>query len=104
MVTAAKSTTDVTTADTVKLLKLLADSTRLGIIRILADGARSVGQLCDLLKLPQPTVSHHLGLLRLTGILINVRRGKSVLYQFGPGTRAAKGSIVFDGGVTILCR
>src|SRR5438067_267753 len=47
------------------LFRLLADKTRLNILLLLADGERNVTNLCETLRLPQPTVSHHLGLLRM---------------------------------------
>jgi DNA-binding transcriptional ArsR family regulator len=33
------------------------------------------------LKLPQPTVSHHLGLLRMSNVIGNRRDGKQVFYS-----------------------
>ena len=62
------------------LFRLLADKTRLGILLRLADGERNVTGLCADLRLPQPTVSHHLGLLRMNNVVSNRRRGKEVLY------------------------
>lgn len=62
------------------LFKLLSDGTRLRILAILARGERNVSSLCDELKLPQPTVSHHLGLLRMKNIISNRRSGKQVFY------------------------
>jgi ArsR family transcriptional regulator, zinc-responsive transcriptional repressor len=62
------------------LFKLLSDRTRLRILTLLARGERNVSSLCDELKLPQPTVSHHLGLLRMQNIIVNRRNGKQVFY------------------------
>ena len=42
---------------------------------MLADGERNVSSMCDELQLPQPTVSHHLGLLRLNNVIGNRRAG-----------------------------
>jgi ArsR family transcriptional regulator len=64
-----------------ELFRLLGDSTRLSILQLLSEGERNVGKLCDLLKLPQPTVSHHLGLLRVSGLIDNRRSGKQVYYK-----------------------
>ena len=47
---------------------------------LLSKGERNVTSLCDELKLPQPTVSHHLGLLRMKRIILNRRNGKQVFY------------------------
>ena len=62
------------------LFRLLSDKTRLNILLALADGERNVTSLCEELQLPQPTVSHHLGLLRVNNIIANRRKGKQVFY------------------------
>ena len=63
------------------LFRLLGDRTRLAILRELTGGEINVGTLCDILKLPQPTVSHHLSLLRVSGLIDNRRAGKQVFYR-----------------------
>lgn len=69
------------------LFKLLSDKTRLQILMALADGEKNVTALCASLKLPQPTVSHHLGLLRMTNVVGHRRDGKQVIYGLvGRGT------------------
>ena len=62
------------------LFRLLSDKTRLNILMLLAEGERNVSSLCDELGLPQPTVSHHLGLLRMNNVIGNRRSGKQVFY------------------------
>jgi DNA-binding transcriptional ArsR family regulator len=59
---------------------MLADPTRLGILKILSAGPKNVTTLCNTLGLKQPTVSHHLGLLRMGRLVIGTRQGKSVVY------------------------
>jgi ArsR family transcriptional regulator, zinc-responsive transcriptional repressor len=63
------------------LFRLLSDKTRLNILLLLGEGERNVTSLCEELKLPQPTVSHHLGLLRMHNIISNRRNGKQVFYS-----------------------
>src|SRR3954451_20675406 len=62
------------------LFRLLSDKTRLNILMLLSEGERNVTNLCEALQLPQPTVSHHLGLLRLHNVIGNRRNGKQVFY------------------------
>ena len=62
------------------LFRLLSDRTRLTILIMLADGERNVTSLCRDLRLPQPTVSHHLGLLRVNNLVGSRRQGKQVFY------------------------
>jgi ArsR family transcriptional regulator, zinc-responsive transcriptional repressor len=62
------------------LFRLLSERTRLAIVMQLAQGERNVSTLCEELGLPQPTVSHHLGLLRMHHLVSNRRNGKQVYY------------------------
>ena len=54
-------------------LGALADSTRLRLLSVLAEGSLSVTELSSCLTLSQPRVSHHLGIL-LRARLVRVRR------------------------------
>lgn len=67
--------------DLVQMLRHLADPTRLRLLGVLQGGERNVSSLCDELELPQPTVSHHLGLLRQAKLVRNRRNGKQVFYS-----------------------
>jgi len=62
------------------LFRTLSDKTRLTIVLLLSKGERNVSSLCEELNLPQPTVSHHLGLLRSKNVVTNRRDGKQVFY------------------------
>ncbi len=69
----------------VRLLQALGDPTRLSIVRQLAS-EREVCQ-CDLtacIELAQPTVSHHLRVLREAGLVAAERRGTWVYYSLEP--------------------
>ncbi len=67
-----------------QVFRLLSDPTRLRILSILRAGERHVSSLCDILQLPQPTVSHHLSLLRMAGVASGRRSGKQVYYRLNP--------------------
>jgi len=62
------------------LFWLLSDKTRLQILVILRKGERHVASLQDELGLAQPVISHHLGLLRRSGLILHRRSGKHVFY------------------------
>jgi ArsR family transcriptional regulator, arsenate/arsenite/antimonite-responsive transcriptional repressor len=68
-------------SDLAQAFRLLSDETRLKIVFYLAKSERNVGSLCDILGLAQPTVSHHLGLLRMGRLIVNRRNGKQVIYS-----------------------
>ena len=79
-----------------QLFRLLSDKTRLQIVMLLAGGERNVTSLCEELDLPQPTVSHHLGLLRMNRVIINKRHGKQVIYALdASGGKASNGKLKF---------
>ncbi len=64
-----------------QVFRVLGDPTRLRIWNVLQGGERNVTALCKRLKVPQPTVSHHLGILRMSGLVINRRSGKEIFYS-----------------------
>lgn len=65
----------------VEALKALAHDTRLAAYRLLVqagpDGL-AVGEISDRLKLPAPTLTSHLNVLRQTGLVRDVREGRSI--------------------------
>lgn len=75
----------------VGVFRLLSDKTRLNILMLLANGERNVSSLCEELNLPQPTVSHHLGLLRMQNLISNRRNGKQVFYGLNGHVNAPDG-------------
>lgn len=75
--------------DDARLLKALADETRLGIVLQL----RERGDVCQCdfvacCTVAQPTVSHHLRVLRDAGVVEAEKRGVWVHYRLNPGTLA----------------
>ena len=91
--------------DVCRLLSLLADRTRLRILRILAQGERPVVALTSELRLPQPTVSHHLAWLRMMDLVSPRRQGKHVFYALGPAAQCDAAGVMTltadDATVTI---
>lgn len=83
--------------DLVKFFKLLADETRLRILYCLMQREElHVRALCDLLGLSQPSISHHLGMLRNAGIVEPRRDGKHNFYRILPGNYRRLLGIVVD--------
>jgi len=63
------------------ILSLLADSTRLKILKILKKGEKNVSKIVEGMKLSQPTVSHHLKKLEESGLVLKRQYKKWVFYQ-----------------------
>lgn len=68
----------------VRLLTALADPTRLAIVRQLADTETCACDLTSCCDVGQPTVSHHLRVLREAGIVVSERRGQQIYYRLAP--------------------
>jgi ArsR family transcriptional regulator len=68
--------------DLVQTFKLLSDGTRLRILlHLVREGELNVTALCDRLQQSQPAVSHHLALLRNSGLITPRRDGKHNFYS-----------------------
>ena len=67
--------------DLADLFKLFGDSTRLGILWALSESEMCVCDLCALLKMKQPAVSHQLKNLKQSRVVKARRDGKIVYYS-----------------------
>jgi ArsR family transcriptional regulator len=77
---------DATIARLSEVFKLMADKSRLKILLALAQaGEMHVSALCELLGQSQPAVSHHLTLMRMTGLVGFRRDGKHNYYHLDSG-------------------
>lgn len=75
-------------------LKVLADETRLHVLRELMAGARNVGELNKVLAIDQSLLSHHLRVLRMSGLVIAQRAGKAVRYRLAPQVSLGAGQVI----------
>ena len=74
-------------AEMAPVLAALADPVRLRIVSMLAAAPQGAACGCDLeqpLGLAQPTVSHHLKILREAGLVVGERKGRWVYYRVVP--------------------
>jgi ArsR family transcriptional regulator len=68
-------------------LKALSDPVRLRLLSVVASHTGGEACVCDLsvgIELTQPTISHHLKVLRTAGLLDSERRGSWVYYRVVP--------------------
>ena len=81
----------------VQLLGALADPVRLAIVRQLAacDGICAC-DFTDFTDVSQPTVSHHLRVLREAGVVTSERRGSWVFYRLSPAAIGRLGALARD--------
>jgi ArsR family transcriptional regulator len=88
-------------AELARILKALAEPTRLRLVSMVAahDGGEAcVCDLTDPLGLTQPTISHHLRVLVDAGILTRDKRGKWAYYALVPSALDALSAILSTEG------
>lgn len=61
--------------------KALSDPTRREILRLLARGDLTAGEIADRFAITKPSISHHLSLLRQAGLVLDERRGQNIVYS-----------------------
>ena len=64
-----------------RMFRVLGDRTRIALLMTLQEGEHNVTQMCKKLRIPQPTVSRHLGILRAAGLVKTRRDGKEIHYS-----------------------
>jgi DNA-binding transcriptional ArsR family regulator len=70
------------TATTADVFNAIAEARRREIIELLASGPeQAVGELVARLRMPQPAVSKHLGVLRKVGLVSVSQRGQQRFYR-----------------------
>ncbi len=74
-------------ADSVRAIKAVGDRTRLQILHILLSGEECVTDIARQLGLAQPRISHHLTILRNSGLVRDRRNGKQIFYSVNPDFR-----------------
>jgi len=64
-----------------RFLRCIGEQTRLRIIKLLSEGEKCVGDICQAVGKDQPLVSHHLRALRECGIVRSRQETQKVYYQ-----------------------
>lgn len=68
------------TTDCVEFCKALADDTRQRILEMLLEKEMCVSEIVDAFSASQPTISHHLSILKQFGLVTSRKEGKQVYY------------------------
>ena|SRR6185369_917658 len=64
-----------------QVFKALADPTRREILRLLANGEMTAGDLADKFDMTKPTVSHHFAVLKEADLIASRRDGQQIIYS-----------------------
>lgn len=68
------------TIDCTDFCKAMADETRQKILEMLLDGEKCVTEIVAAFRISQPTISHHLNILKQFGLVTSRKEGKQVFY------------------------
>ncbi len=60
----------------------MGDPTRLKILELLKNEELCVSDICSRFSITQPSVSHHLDILKRAGLVTSDKRGREVYYRF----------------------
>ena len=89
-------------AEAVKILKALADPVRLRLVQLIGSHDGGEACVCDLtgeFDLRQPTISHHLRVLREAGVIASERRRSWVYYRVLPAALDRVGALLADSAL-----
>lgn len=64
-----------------EIYKALADPTRRKILSMLQKNSMPAGEISAAFQLTGATVSHHLSILKQSGLISEERKGKQIIYQ-----------------------
>jgi ArsR family transcriptional regulator len=67
--------------DLVKVLKAISDPMRIRIVKLLERKKMCVCELTEVLNIGQPSVSHHLRILKDAGLVVDLRNGLWIDYE-----------------------
>ena len=76
--------------------KVLSNETRLKMVGLLANGELSVGELAELLNVKEPTISHHLSLMKELGLVDFRAEGNVRIYWLETAALQAISKDVFS--------
>ena len=65
----------------IQLTRAVGEHFRLDVLKLLARESYAVSELCRILQIPQPALSHHLKVLFAAGLLSRRREGTSLFYR-----------------------
>lgn len=87
-----------------EVMHVLSDLTRLRLLMVLSEGERNVSALVERTGYEQPTVSHHLGILRRGRVVVARRSGKEVFYRLADPSAAPAGTLCVAAGAGATVR
>ena len=86
------------------MIAAIGEPTRMMILYRLAHAPHHVGQLAEALGVPMVNMSHHLGVMRQSGLLDDEKDGRRVVYKLRPDIHTpANGDPEILGSLALGC-
>lgn len=85
------------------IFSLLGDSTRVRLFWLLCHTEECVMNISAMMEMSSPAISHHLKLLKASGLIVNRREGKEMFYKAADTEMAAELHRVIEKVVMITC-
>lgn len=63
------------------VFRALGDPTRRKILELLQEKSLSAGEIADYFQITKPSISHHLSILKNSGLIIDERKGQNIIYS-----------------------
>ena len=61
--------------------KALSDPTRRKILELLQEKPLNAGEIADYFQITKPSISHHLAIIKNSGLIIDERQGQNIVYS-----------------------
>lgn len=61
--------------------KALSDPTRRKILELLQKQSLNAGEIAEYFHITKPSISHHLSILKNSGLIVDERRGQNIVYS-----------------------
>ena len=61
--------------------KALSDPTRRKILELLQEKSLNAGEIADYFHITKPSISHHLTILKNSGLIVDERHGQNIVYS-----------------------
>ncbi|QIB70643.1 winged helix-turn-helix transcriptional regulator [Aminipila butyrica] len=89
---------------TASTFQMISDSTRLKILWLLCHSEDCVANIAAAIEMSSPAVSHHLRLLKQSGLIVSRKDGKETYYTLADTEEAALVHDIVDRTFHIKCR
>lgn len=63
------------------VFKALSDPTRRKILELLQSQSLNAGEIAEYFQITKPSISHHLAILKNSGLIIDERQGQNIVYS-----------------------